>query len=188
MHMGSAIILAAMLCVFFARDLQLLAAAAPDHFRLRMAIYRFCTLAYLISFTAFLTWAGAYKPLLLFRTSPFWVASVLWHGCIWLFCLALNRGRTPALRWLPAVLPTPVLLVAMASAVFQLQHDATPIRRVLLAAAGAACWSAAMSAAVRWTRRDPAGALESAFAIEFAGVANATVLILVPAAEFLPWF
>ena len=173
MNMGSAIVLGAMLCVFFTRDLQLLAIAPQDHFRLRLVIYSACTVAYLISFTLFLTSAGAYHPLRLFRTSPFWVASVFWHGCIWLFCLAVNRRRTPALRWLPAVLPTPVLLVAMASAILQSQHNATPIGRVLLAAAGAACWSAAMSGAVAWTQREqPAAALESGFAIEFAGVAN----------------
>ena len=57
--MGSAIVLGAMLCVFFTRDLQLLAIAPPDHFRVRLIIYSTCTLAYLISFTVFLTSAGA---------------------------------------------------------------------------------------------------------------------------------
>ena len=66
--MGSAIVLGAMLCVFFTRDLQLLAIAPPDHFRVRLVIYSTCTLAYLISFTVFLTSAGAYQPLRLFRT------------------------------------------------------------------------------------------------------------------------
>ena len=45
-----------------------------------------------------------------------------------------------------------------------------------------------MSGAVAWTQREqPAAALESGFAIEFAGVANTTVLILVPASAFLAW-
>ena len=186
--MGSAIILVAMLCVFFMRDVQLLATAHRGRFVKRLAVYGACHLIYLTSLVAILVSSDVYSPLRLFHTSPFWMMSLLWHCLIWLLCLRVSRRDSAALCWVAALFPTPVLLVSMATVTMLLPHSITSIGMVPLAAVVATCWLAAIAWAVSWVQRKPAYAIEAGFAVEFAGMTNATAMILIPMTEIVQGF
>src|ERR1041385_7677734 len=100
--MGLAIVLVAMLFVFFLRDVQLLAAAPRAGLLRRLAVYGAFNMIYLALLTATLSSTGVYSPFQLIQASPFWLVSIAWHCLIWLFCLNLNRSGRGSLGWLAA--------------------------------------------------------------------------------------
>jgi hypothetical protein len=69
-----------------------------------------------------------------------------------------------------------------------LRHSISSIGVVPLAAAVATCWLAAIAGAVSWVQRKPGSAIEARFAAEFAGMTNATALILIPMTEIVQGF
>jgi hypothetical protein len=178
-HMGTAIVLVTILFVFFVRDAQLLAAAPRGRFLVSASLYGALSLIYLTSVTAMLASAGAYSPLHMIRTSPFWLVSVVCHCLIWLFCLGLNRSGRSKLCWLAALFPTPVLLVSMATGTLLLSHSTNSLGTVPSSLAVALCWCSAVVFAVSRIQ-SVANAAEARFAIDCAGMANTTALILVP--------
>jgi hypothetical protein len=186
--MGLAIVLVAMLFVFFLRDVQLLAAAPRGGLLPRLAVYGAFNVIYVTSLIAIVSSTGVYNPLRLIHGSRFWLVSVMWHCLIWLFCLGLNRSGRSNLCWLAALFPTPVLLVSMATATLLLSHSTNSIGTVSLALIVALCWSSAVAFAVSRIQAVSATALEAGFAIDFAGMANTTALILVPMSEIFPGF
>jgi hypothetical protein len=177
--MGTAIVLVAILFVFFVRDVQLLAAAPRGEFLVWASLYGASNLVYLTSVTAILASTGAYNPLQMIHTSPFWLVSVVWHCLIWLFCMGLNWSGRSNLCWLAALFPTPVLLVSMATGTLLLSHSTGSLGTVPLSLALALCWCLVVLFAVS---RIPsvATAAEARFAIDFAGMANTMALILAP--------
>jgi len=185
--MGTVIVLVAILFVFFVRDVQLLAAAPRGSFLMWSSLYGALNAIYLMSATAILASAGAYSPLHMIHTSPFWLVSVVWHCLIWLFCLGLNRSGRSNLCWLAALFPTPVLLVSMATGTLLPSNSTASIGTVSLSLAVALCWCSAV-VFVASRIQSVATAAEARFAIDFAGMANTTALILVPMSEIFPGF
>jgi hypothetical protein len=180
--MGTVIVLVAILFVFFVRDVQLLAAEPRGGFLMWSSLYGALNVIYLMSAIAILASAGAHSPLQVIHTSPFWLVSVVWHCLIWLFCLGLNRSGRSNLCWLAALLPTPVLLVSMATGTLLLSHSTASIGAVPLSLVVALSWCSAVAFAVSRIQA-VATAAEGRFAIDFAGMANTTALILVPMSE-----
>jgi hypothetical protein len=178
--MGSAIVLVAMLFVFFLRDVQLLAAAPRGGLLARLTVYGAFNVTYLTLFTANLSSTGAYSVIQLIHASPFWMVSVVWHCLIWLFCLDLNRRGRSDLCWLAAVFPTPVLLVSMATATLLLSHSTNSIGTIPLAVFVALSWASAVTFAVLRIPAVTTTDLEARSAIDFAAMANVTALTLVP--------
>ena len=76
-QMGSAIVLAAMLFVFFVRDVQLLAAPPRGGSWARLSLYGGVNVIYLTTTTAILVSTGSYSPLQLIHTSPLWLLIVV---------------------------------------------------------------------------------------------------------------
>jgi hypothetical protein len=185
---GLAIVLVAMLFVFFLRDVQLLAAAPRGGLLARLAVYGAFNAIYLMLLTAILPSTGVYSPFQLIHVSPFWLVSTVWHCLIWLFCLCLNRSGRSNLCWLAALLPTPVLQFSMATGTLLLSHSTGSIGTVTLALIVALCWSTAVAFAVSRIQAVSTTGLEARFAIDFAGMANTTALILVPMSELFPGF
>jgi hypothetical protein len=177
--MGTAIVLVSILFVFFVRDVQLLAAAPRSSLMVWAPLYGALNMIYLTSVTAMLVSAGAYSPLQMIRTSPFWLVSVVWHCLTWLFCLGLNRSGRNNLCWLAALFPTPVLLISVATGTLLLPHSTASIGIVPLSLVVALCWCSTVVLAVSRIQA-VATAAEARFAIDFAGMANVTALILVP--------
>ena len=178
--MGSAIVLVAMLFVFFLRDVQLLAAAPRGGLLARLTVYGAFNVIYLTLFTANLSFTGAYSVFKLIHASPFWLVSVVWHCLIWLFCLDLNRRGRSDLYWLAALFPTPVLLVSMATATLLLSHSTNSIGTIPLAVFVALSWWSAVTFAVLRIPAVTTADLEARSAIDFAAMANVTALTLVP--------
>jgi hypothetical protein len=178
--MGSAIVLVAMLFVFFLRDVQLLAAAPRGSLLARLTVYGAVNLIYLTLFTANLSFTGAYSVFQLIHASPFWLVSVVWHCLIWLFCLDLNRRGRSDLCWLAALFPTPVLLVSMATATLLLSHSTNSVGTIPLAVFVALSWWSAVGLAVFRIPAVTTAPLEAKSAIDFAAMTNVTALILVP--------
>jgi hypothetical protein len=186
--MGSAIVLVAMLFVFFLRDVQLLAASPRGGLLARLAVYGAFNVIYLSSLTAVLSSTGVYSPFQVVHGSPFWVVSVVCHCLIWLFCLGLNRRGRGNLCWLAALFPTPVLLVSMAAGTLLLSHSTNVIAAVPLALVLALSWSSAVAFAVLRIQAVTTAALEARFALDFAAMSNITALILVPMGGISPGF
>jgi hypothetical protein len=186
--MGLAIVLVAMLFVFFLRDVQLLAAAPRGGLPARLAVYGAFNVIYVMLLTAILPSTGVYSPFQLIYGSRFWLVSVVWHCLIWLFCLGLNRSGRSNLGWLAALLPTPVLLVSMATGTLLLSHSTNSIGTVSLALIVALCWSSAVAFAVSRIQAVSTTDLEAGFAIDFAAMSNVTALILVPMSGISPGF
>lgn len=178
--MGSTIIFVAMLCVFFMRDVQLLAAAPRSRMLARLGSYGVVNGICLIVLAVLVVSGRGPGPLWLIHAWPFWVVSVVWHGLIWMFCVILNRRGMPELGWLAAFFPAPVPLVSMASIALLIRSSVSGIELALLAAFLAACWWAAISVAVLWLQRNSGNAAGAGFAVDFAGMTNATALLLVP--------
>ena len=178
--MGSAIVLVAMLFVFFLRDIQLLAAAPRGGRLAKLTVYGAFNVIYLTLFTTNLSFTGANTAFQLIHASPFWLVSVVWHCLIWLLCLDLNRRGRRDLCWLAALLPTPVLLVSMATATLLLSHSTNSIGTVPLAVFAALSWSSAVTFAVLRIPAVTTADLEARSAVDFAAMVNVTALILVP--------
>jgi hypothetical protein len=186
--MGSAIVLAAMLFVFFVRDVQLLAAPPRGGSWARLSLYGGVNVIYLTTTTAILVSTGSYSPLQLIHTSPLWLLIVVWHCLIWLLCLGLHRSGRSNRFWLAALFPTPVLLVSMASGTFLLSHSTNSIGAVPLAFVVALCWWSAVVIAATKVRAVAPGAFVGRVAIDFAGMANTTALMFVPISLIPPGF
>jgi hypothetical protein len=179
-QMGSAIVFVAMLCVFFIQDVQLLAAAPRSRMAARLGVYGAIN-AVCLTALAFIVASGrAPGPLWLLHTSSFWVVSVVWHGLIWLFCMILNGRDRPELGWLAALFPAPVPLVSMASVMLLIRFSNGPVEAAFLAALLAACWWVAISLTVLWLQFKAVITCDARIAVDFAGMTNATALLLVP--------
>ena len=178
-QMGSVIVVFAMLFVFFMRDVQLLAAAPGTHQWARLGMYAAINGIGLVVLTSIFA-AGALDPIRMVHTSPFWIVSVLWHGLIWLFCAILNRRGNHRLGWVAAMFPAPVLLLCLSSVTLLIRHALQAIEVPSLAVIVASCWWTATLLVVLWLRRKPGLSCGATFALDFAGMTNATALLLVP--------
>jgi hypothetical protein len=177
--MGLPIVLVAMLFVFFIRDIQLLVAGPRSGLPAKLAAYGACNAIYLTSLTAILSSTGVHHPFQFVQASPAWLVSVLCHGFIWLFCMNLKRTGRSGLCWLATLFPTPVLLFSMATGTL-LASPTISIGVVPLAFVVALCWWTAVVIAVTRIQAVATAAFETRFAIDYAGVANTTALVLIP--------
>ena len=185
-QMASAIVLVSMLFVFFIRDVQLLTAASRAHLWVRLAAYGAMNWIWLAALSGIFSPADAAALVRLVHASPFWIASVVWHGCIWLFCLGLSRIGRPGLCWLTALFPAPVQLVSMTAVTVLLRDSLGSVNLAYMVAA--VFWWAAVSTAVFWLRGNSQVDAGARFAIDFAGMANATALVLVPFGNMVQGF
>jgi hypothetical protein len=183
--MERVIVLTAFFCIFFIRDVQLVSTAAGPSITIRLKLYAFCSISYAIVLILLLPVAGGQPSPNLFRSAPMGTAGILWHGIIWLSCLWLKRRNGTYQWWLIALLPAPVFLASVATLVFLVHGALGTAGSVRITAAIMGCWCAAISLAVAWVQREPPGVLESRFAVDFAGLANATALALLPLSGML---
>jgi hypothetical protein len=185
--MGSAIVLVAMLCVFFVRDVQLLVTAQRTHRMKGLFVYDAFQVAYLALLAAMLPSGAAHRPFRLFQTLPYWIFGVLLHCLIWLVCMRLHQRGKMHDSWMAALRPAPVLLLSLATVTLLFPGSIGSVGVVPLAAIVATIWWAAISLALSFVRSEPS-AVEAGFAVEYAGMTNATALILIPLADIVSGF
>jgi hypothetical protein len=87
---------------------------------------------------------------------------------------------------LTALFPAPVQLVSMTAVTLLLRDSLGSVNLACLAAA--VLWWAAISATVFWLRANSRIDSDPGFAIEFAGMANVTALVLVPFSNMVQGF
>jgi hypothetical protein len=178
--MGSMIVFAGMLFVFFVRDVQLLSSTPRKHIFAKLGFYGACNGALLEAFSTIVASGDAFDVLRIVHTTPLWILGIAWHGIIWLFCTAVTRRGRSELGWLATLLPSPVLLVSLTTVTVLLRHTIGPIGVGPVAAAVAVVWWAMVATAVLCLLHRPGFAFEPVLAIDFAGMANTTALLLAP--------
>jgi hypothetical protein len=90
-QMGLTIVLVAMLCVYFMRDVQLLATPHRRALWKGLIMYRAFQTMYLAFLSAELRPTSIFKPIRVFQTSPSWILGVFLRCLIWV--LQLYRRR-----------------------------------------------------------------------------------------------
>src|SRR5579883_458196 len=165
--MGSLIVFAAMLFVFFVRDVQLFAVMPRPHLPLAFTTYGVLNGICLAVFTSIVAPEQASGVLRQVHASLVWIPGVAWHGLIWLYCVALSRRGRADWGWLAAVLPSPVLLVSMSAVTVLIRQSLGSSQITPVAFAIAVCWWTAVVATVLAFLRAPASTSAQMTAVRF---------------------
>jgi hypothetical protein len=184
--MALGIVCFAMLFVFFIRDVQLLKEAPHSHLGTVLGAYTAANGIWLSAVIVLLASGDPIDLARLVHSTPIWILCVLWHGLIWLLCRMLNRHGREAFGWVAALVPAPVLWLALSGvALFIRDHTiAASIPIAAIVAAGGWCASILLSAIGLQNRSGMFCSAQSA--LDFAGMTNVTALILIPFAWIGP--
>jgi hypothetical protein len=175
--MAEYIFIFSMLVVFLWRDVQLLTTRGDWPVSRRLAAYAVLQFASLAGFRLLLSPVADGRFIHLLRLPIVWIVSIALHGAALLLCIAIRRAGVPRKAWLVALIPSPVLLLSLLSLA-----SGTPAGEMRLSACllATVLWMVPVSgAALEASRHTPDRELSS-FAIEFAGLSNATMLAAIP--------
>lgn len=177
---GIAFVSVCFLCVFLARDAQLLSAGLKPDLRWRLGLY-WIVLSVCVLAASKLVPAGPKEIIMALRLPWIWGVSVGLHVTGLSICLWLRYRHGAVWAWLAGLFPTPLLTLLLLAAAGTVA-PAFPGGFEISAWIVALGWTLIVGAAGKLM--ELIGGSDSEFAINFAAASNTTALVLFPLGPF----
>jgi hypothetical protein len=177
--MSTAILISFVLPVFFARDWLLLRMGPGATTIPRLRQYGVVQLMSMVLFSTVMFSVRTERLLEIAFAPAVTLAVVLFYGVLLAVCIWIRRTDRHRLAWLIALLPNPALIGAIvALARLLLPRDSS--LAMVLALLLTSLWIALIDLSVWKARSAPLDAPDLDFSLIVAGLANSTILVLLP--------
>jgi hypothetical protein len=174
--MASIIVIASVLLVYYFRDVQLLAAGSPDRYGYRLGSYTAALLIYTAVLCILTRSLDPDRMPGLLRSPAVWAPCLGLHVALALGCLWLRRQEESDRAWMAALGPAPAFILSVMVIACRVSAHFSSVGMVALVLI--IVWSFLVAVSVLYVRRNAFA--DAGFAIDFAAMTNASLVLVAP--------